>query len=69
MALLNDAVQKKFDYVICARLTRFGRSTKDLLNNLILEENEVRFVSLKEAFDTSTPAGRLLGPFWPGSRI
>ncbi len=31
------------------------------MNNLsILEENDVRFVSLKEAFDTSTPAGRLL---------
>jgi DNA invertase Pin-like site-specific DNA recombinase len=59
--LLKEATQNKFDYVVCARLTRFGRSTRDLLNNLsILEENGIRFISLKEAMDTSTPAGRLL---------
>jgi DNA invertase Pin-like site-specific DNA recombinase len=60
-ALLAGAARKEFDYVVCARLTRFGRSTRDLLNNLgILEDHGVRFVSLKESMDTSTPAGRLL---------
>ena len=60
-ALLNDAAEKKFDYVIVNRLTRFGRSARDLVNNLgVLDDHGVRFVSLKENIDTSTPAGRLL---------
>lgn len=61
MALLKDAAQKKFDYVIVARLTRFGRSARDLVGNLgILDDSGLLFVSLKERIDTSTPAGRLL---------
>ena len=61
IALLDGAKQRKFDYVIVTRLTRFGRSTRDLVGNLgILDDNGVRFVSLKENIDTSTPAGRLL---------
>jgi site-specific DNA recombinase len=59
--LLRDAAQKKFDYVIVTRLTRFGRSARDLVGNLgILDDHAVRFISLKENIDTSTPAGRLL---------
>ena len=60
-ALLNGVKEGKFDCVISTRLTRFGRSARDLLNNLsILEENNVRFISLKESLDTSSAAGRLL---------
>jgi len=60
-ALLAGVKDRKYDCVISTRLTRFGRSAKDLLNNLsVLEENWVRFISLKESLDTSSPAGRLL---------
>ena len=45
--------------VVVTRLSRFGRSTRDLINNLgVLDDNQVLFVSLKEQFDTSTAAGR-----------
>lgn len=60
-ALLDGARRKEFDIVIVSRMTRFGRSAKDLLNNLgILDDNHIKFASLKENLDTSTPAGRLL---------
>ena len=60
-ALLKDASQKAFDCVVVSRLTRFGRSARDLVNNLgALDDHNIRFVSLKENIDTSTPAGRLL---------
>ena len=60
-ALLDGARRKEFNIVIVSRMTRFGRSAKDLLNNLgVLDDNHIKFVSLKENLDTSTPAGRLL---------
>jgi DNA invertase Pin-like site-specific DNA recombinase len=47
------------DTVVVASLDRLGRNTRDLLN-LIEEFNKkkVRFVSLKENIDTSTPTGK-----------
>lgn len=47
------------DTVVVASLDRLGRNTRDLLN-LIEEFNkkQVRFVSLKENIDTSTPTGK-----------
>jgi len=60
-ALLDGARRKEFDIVVVSRMTRFGRSAKDLLNNLgVLDDNHIKFASLKENLDTSTPAGRLL---------
>ncbi|HEY9073822.1 MAG TPA: recombinase family protein, partial [Desulfobaccales bacterium] len=61
VALLNGAAQNAFDCVVVSRLTRFGRSARDLVNNLgVLDDHNIRFVSLKENLDTSTAAGRLL---------
>ena len=40
-------------------LSRLSRSTKDLLSIIdILNEKHVRLISLKEGFDTETPAGK-----------
>jgi DNA invertase Pin-like site-specific DNA recombinase len=47
------------DTVIVTSVDRFGRSTIDLLNNLErLTEMGVRFRSVKERLDTSTPMGK-----------
>ena len=58
--LLRDAKRRRFDGVLCWRLDRFGRNLKHLI--LTIEELAavgVAFVSLNEAIDTTTPAGRL----------
>ncbi len=49
------------DTLIVESISRFARNTKDLL--ILVDELEakgVNFVSKKEQFDTSTPAGRLM---------
>jgi DNA invertase Pin-like site-specific DNA recombinase len=59
--LLADARRRKFDVVICWRFDRFARSTSHLLR--ALEEFQslgIDFVSLQEAIDTSTPAGKMV---------
>lgn len=49
------------DTVIVESFSRLGRSTKDLIDLVnYFEEHEVKLVSLKENFDTSTPHGRLM---------
>ena len=48
------------DVVYVEEFSRLGRSTADLLSIVRkIEETGARFVSLKEQFDTTTPAGRL----------
>lgn len=47
--------------VIVESFSRLGRSTKDLIDLVTyFEEHEVKLMSLKENFDTSTPHGRLM---------
>lgn len=47
--------------VITYSITRYGRSTQDLLFNIEkLEEKNIQFVSIKEQFDVSTKTGKLL---------
>lgn len=49
------------DTVVVWRMDRLGRSTAHLLATITeLGERDVGFVSLTEAIDTTTPAGRLL---------
>lgn len=58
--LMKGAKRRKFDAVVVWRLDRLGRNLKHLI--LLLDELSalgVAFVSLNEAIDTSTPAGRL----------
>ena len=49
------------DTVIVESFSRLGRSTKDLIELVTyFEERDVKLVSLKENFDTTTPQGRLM---------
>jgi DNA invertase Pin-like site-specific DNA recombinase len=59
-----DACLKKLnegDVLVVWKLDRLGRSLKDLLNIIQeLEERKIRFSSLTETIDTSSPTGRLI---------
>jgi putative DNA-invertase from lambdoid prophage Rac len=59
--LLDAARRREFDVVLVWPLDRWGRSVTDLLATLQeLEHLGVGFVSLTEALDLSTPAGRAM---------
>jgi putative DNA-invertase from lambdoid prophage Rac len=59
--MLELAKRKKCDVVVVYRLSRFARSTRELVNWLDeFHALGIEFVSLHEAIDTSTPQGRLL---------
>lgn len=59
--LMADAKRRKFDVVVVWKFDRFARSTSHLLR--ALEEFSalgIDFVSVTEAIDTSTPAGKMV---------
>jgi putative DNA-invertase from lambdoid prophage Rac len=59
--LLEAAHRREIDVVLVWRLDRWGRSVADLLATLQeLEHLGVGFVSLTEALDLTTPAGRAM---------
>jgi DNA invertase Pin-like site-specific DNA recombinase len=59
--LLEAARRREIDVVLVWRLDRWGRSVADLLSTLQeLEHLGVGFVSLTEALDLTTPAGRAM---------
>ena len=59
--LLGAARPREIDVVLVWRLNRWGRSVTDLLATLQeLEHLGVGFVSLTEALDLTTPAGRAM---------
>lgn len=59
--LLQAARRREIDVVLVWRLDRWGRSVADLLATLQeLEHIGVGFVSLTEALDLTTPAGRAM---------
>lgn len=59
--LMTDAKQRRFDAVLVWKLDRFGRSLKHLVSALSeFEALGVSFVSLRDSFDLTTPAGRLM---------
>jgi putative DNA-invertase from lambdoid prophage Rac len=59
--LLDAARRREIDAVVVWRLDRWGRSVTDLLATLQeLEHLGVGFVSLTEALDLTTPAGRAM---------
>src|SRR6202050_1349013 len=59
--LLEAARRREIDVVLVWRLDRWGRSVTDLLNTLEeLDHLGVGFVSLTEALDLTTPAGRAM---------
>jgi putative DNA-invertase from lambdoid prophage Rac len=59
--LLESARRREIDVVLVWRLDRWGRSVADLLATLPeLQHLGVGFVSLTEALDLTTPAGRAM---------
>lgn len=59
--LMADARRRKFDVLVVWKFDRFARSTSHLLR--ALEEFSslgIDFVSVTEAIDTSTPAGKMV---------
>jgi putative DNA-invertase from lambdoid prophage Rac len=59
--LLDAARRREIDVVLVWRLDRWGRSVTDLLATMQeLEHLGVGFVSLTEALDLTTPAGRAM---------
>ncbi len=59
--ILKLARQRKIDVIIVWRLDRWGRSVSDLIGTLReLTDIGVGFVSLTEALDLTTPAGRAM---------
>jgi hypothetical protein len=59
--LIDAARRRQIDVVLVWRLDRWGRSVTDLLATLQeLEHLGVGFVSLSEALDLTTPAGRAM---------
>ncbi len=62
--LLADARRRHFDAVCVWKIDRLGRSVAHLLTILTeLQTLNVAFVSLQEAIDTATPAGRMVFTF------
>jgi putative DNA-invertase from lambdoid prophage Rac len=59
--LLKEARRRQIDAIIVWRLDRWGRSVSDLIGTIReLTDTGVGFVSLTEAFDLTTPAGKAL---------
>jgi len=59
--LMDDAKRRKFDILLIWKLDRFGRSLRHLLNSLAeFDALGISFVSLTNAIDTTTPAGKLM---------
>src|SRR5699024_6361689 len=49
------------DIVVVESFSRLGRSTKDIIELVnYFEEHNIKLISSKENFDTSTPQGRLM---------
>lgn len=60
-ALLKAARRREFDAIIVWRLDRWGRSVSDLIGTIReLGDLGVNFVSLTEALDLTTPAGKAM---------
>lgn len=59
--MMNEIEAGNGDMVICYRLDRISRSMADFSNLIVeFEKRNVKFVSVTENFDTSTPLGRAM---------
>ena len=57
----DDCTKKKWDTLVVWKLDRIARSTSHLLEVLaLLQKHEKGFVSVTEAIDTQTPAGKMI---------
>lgn len=61
LSLLTDAAENKFEKIIVWKLTRFSRNLADLTAACEqLDRQGISLVSYSEAFDSTTPAGRMV---------
>jgi len=59
--LMRDARTKRFEVVVVAKLDRFGRSLRDLINSIHeLNAIGIQFTSINDNINTTTPNGKLL---------
>ena len=59
--LLDDASEKKFDFLICYRIDRISRTVSDFSSTLeLLNKNNIKFISVSERFDTSSAMGEAM---------
>lgn len=59
--MLENAMNHKFDILMCYRLDRMSRNISDFTYLVeLLKENNIDFISIRESFDTSTPMGRAM---------
>ena len=58
--MIEDIEQGKIDAILCTKLDRLFRNTRDFLNTTDdFEKKNIKFVCLEGSIDTSTPAGRV----------
>ena len=58
--MLEDIEQGKIDVILCTKLDRLFRNTRDFLNTTDeFEKKNIKFVCLEGNIDTSTPTGRV----------
>jgi site-specific DNA recombinase len=59
--MVSDLKKRKFDLILVTDLSRLSRNIPDFCGILeVLKANEASFLSIKEQFDTSTPAGKMM---------
>ncbi len=59
--MMKDLVRGKINTVMVTELSRLSRSIPDFCDfHKVLDTHEGKFLSIKEQFDTSTPAGRMM---------
>ena len=58
--MIDDIIEKKdgIAFVICFKLSRFGRNTADILNSLkLMKRYGVHLICVKENIDSSLDSG------------
>ena len=61
LRMLEDAKHDNFDVIVIWKLTRFSRNMADLMTVCAdLDKRNIGLESITEAFDSATPAGRLM---------
>ena len=59
--MMNDIKRKKVDLILITDLSRLSRNIFDFCGLMDdLEKNEAQFLSIKEQFDSTTPAGKMM---------
>lgn len=59
--MMKDIKRKKIDLILVTDLSRLSRNIFDFCNLMDeLEKNEAQFLSIKEQFDSTTPAGKMM---------